>query len=233
MMRYGVLLILIVINFFAWRETSFMKPSWSNVPPAPNTAYASLSTLGDKELAYRMNALMLQNLGNTRGDVMSLTAYNYGHLKDWFFLQDSLNPVSDVTPMMAAYYFGAVNNRDKVKHVLDFLEIVGQRPEGEKWRWLGHAVYIAHHHMNDLDRAYELAVLLSQNKSPDLGDWARQMPAFILQARGESDLAYEVMLNILKDSAESLHPNEVNYMIDYMCNTLLGDRLNKPEFCAE
>ena len=221
------------LNLFFWLETHLITKNWFDTPPAPEKEKSAIFSFGDKELAHRSNSIMLQNLGNKNGDVQSLKSYDYKRLKDWFFVQDHLNQRSDVTPMMAAYYFGSVRDKDKLNNVLDYLAMVGSRPEGEKWRWLGHAVYLAKHDMGDVDRALELAYLLSNNSSPDLADWARQMPAFILESKGDNKLAYEVMLAILQSEGGTLHPNEVNFMIDYMCNRLLVGDLSqsKPEFC--
>jgi len=68
-----------------------------------------------------------------------------------------------------------------------------------------------------------------------LADWAKQMPAFILQAEGQSELAYKIMLNILISNVDTLHPNEINYMQDYICNTLLVDlpHIPPPPFCEQ
>ena len=174
-------------------------------------------------------------MGNSTGRVEALDSYNYEYLKDWFFVQHLLNQRSDVTPMLAAYYFGAVKDKKKISTVLDYLEVVGSSSEGEKWRWLGHAVHLAHYNLEDLDRALKLSHLLSHNKSPGLADWARQMPAFILESNGQNDLAYEIMLGILQSRADKLHPNEVNFMIDYMCNRLLKNigLSEKPDFCSQ
>ena len=127
-----------------------------------------------------------------------------------------------------------MKDNEKVDHVLDYLAVVGARPEGEKWRWLGHGVFVARHIQKDNKRALELARILASNPSPHIGMWAKQMPALILQSEGNSDEAYKIMLNLLKDSADKVHPNEVNYMLDYMCNTILEDRelAQKPDFCA-
>ena len=56
---------------------------------------------------------------------------------------------------------------------------------------------------------------------------------FILQEEGQSELAYKIMLNILISNADAMHPNEVNFMTDYICNTLLVDlpHIPKPDFC--
>ena len=228
-----IFLLLLITNIFFWMQTHKVQASWSNVPPAPHLNKASLVTLGDKQFAYRIYALMLQNMGSIGGRDAPLKSYDYSKLQDWFILQDKLDPTADIVPMLAAHYFGAVNDPSKLNHIFDYLAIVGARPIGEKWRWLGHAVFLAKHVLKDNDKALELANILSINQNPDMADWARQMPVFILQEEGQSELAYKIMLNILISNADAMHPNEVNFMTDYICNTLLVDlpHTPKPDFC--
>lgn len=233
LLPYVFLITFLAANVLFWTEARHKQAEWLNVPPVPKIESASFLALGDEQLAYRFNGLILQNLGSVGGRMVSLNDYDYERLKSWFFLQDSLDQISNYVPMLAAYYFGAVKNSEKLDQVLDYLAVVGQRPYGEKWRWLGHAVYLARHEQKDNDRALELAYKLAENEDPDLADWARQMPAFVLQARGEEELAYDIMLNILVENVDTMHPNEILYMKDHICNVLLPDLpdVTPPPFC--
>lgn len=228
-------LLLFFANVTFWSFSHKVQSSWANVPPVPKHEKASMLALGDKQLAYRYYATMLQNIGNVGGRSVSLKEYDYKLLKDWFFLGDYLDPLSNSVPLLAATYFGAVDDNEKLNYVLDYLAVAGARPEGEKWRWLGHAVFLAKHQQKDNKRALELAYKLAENKSPDLADWAKQMPAFILQEEGQSELAYKIMLNILISNVDTMHPNEISYMKDYICNTLVVDLKNIeiPPFCSK
>lgn len=232
---YIIFLMFLVGNIAFWMYSKNLKVSWLNIPPAPTKAEANLSFLGDDEMAYRSYAVMLQNIGSLNGDIKSLKEYDYKRLQEWLFLEYALNSHSDNVPMLAAYYFGAVEDPEKLGYILDYLKIVGENPEGEKWRWLGHAVFLAKHKLNDNDKALELAYILADNKSPDLADWARQMPVFVLHDKGDSDLAYEIMLNLLITNADKLDPAEMFYMKDYICNTLVPSQKkpNPPNFCDE
>ena len=113
--------------------------------------------LGDPSLAYRANSVVLQNLGNTGGRTVSLDQYNYDDLTQWFFLQDKLDQKSDFIPYLASYYFGSVQDPEIFRPILDYLQMVGERPYEEKWRWLAQAVFMARYTMKDLDKALELA----------------------------------------------------------------------------
>lgn len=232
-LSFYLLLIFGTANFLFWVPSHNIQKNWENVPPVPDKNSSTMAFMGDDQMAYRYYATMLQNLGNTDGHYISLKKYDYAALKDWFFLEDSLDPVSNVVPMMATYYFGAVKDKARLYHVFDYLSVVGQRPYGEKWRWLGQAVYLAWHEQDDKEKALELAYLLAANKDPDLADWAKQMPVFILHDQGKTDLAYKIMLNILISNVDTMHPNEINYMKDYICNTILKEdtSISPPDFC--
>ncbi|NCO02974.1 MAG: hypothetical protein GW903_02145 [Alphaproteobacteria bacterium] len=230
---YLIFVFALFLNVSFWVYSKTVQTKWANVPPVPKSESATMMALSDKQLAYRGYNTMLQNIGSTGGYVASLLDYNYADLKQWFFLLDHLDPVSDVTPFLASYYYGAVKDSKKLDHVLDYLAIVGTRDFGNKWRWLGHGVFIARHIQKDNVRALELANILAANQNPDIGIWAKQMPAIIQQSEGNTEEAYKIMINLIQDSSETLHPNEINYMVDYICNTILKEdtTLQKPDFC--
>lgn len=218
----GIALVLLC-NIVFWFSVRDIKAQWNNVPPPPSTVYAAAYGLGDKSFAYRVNGLMLQNLGDTGGRVTSLKDYDYDRLSAWFLLQDHLDPHSDFIPYLASYYFGGVQEPEKYRPVLDYLEMIGQRPTGEQWRWLAHAVWFARFQMKDMDRALELAQSLAKTKDPTAPAWARQMPAFVLNAQGNKDEAYGLLLEILKSSVDTMHPAEVNSMKIYICTRVLDE----------
>ena len=105
--------------------------------------------------------------------------------------------------------------------IVEYLDVIGQRQHGEKWRWLAQAVFLARFRLNDMDRALDLANKLAQAKDGNIPVWARNMPVFILNAKGEKQGAYALMLEILKTSHTKLHPEEVNEMKNYICSVIL------------
>ncbi len=211
----------LVLNVAFWFSIRDIRSHWNNVPPVPDEKYASAYGLGDKSFAYRLNGIMIQNLGDTGGRVTSLKDYDYGKLAKWFFLQDHLDKKSNFIPYLAGYYFSGVQEPEKFRPVLDYLEQVGNRDYGQKWRWLAQAVFIARYKLNDLDKALSLANVMAKINNDNMPSWARQMPAFIMSAKGEKDAAYALMLEILKTSADKMHPNEVNAMRAYICEQIL------------
>lgn len=210
----------LIVNIGLWFLTRSYRPVWGNVPPAPHQDYASFSGLGDKSFSYRIHALMLQNLGDTGGRTTPLKDYDYDMLSEWFFLQDHLDQQSDFMPYLAAYYFGGVQDVQKLVPLISYLEHVGKRTDGEKWRWLAQAVFLARFRLGNLERALELSETLSKSGADDLPPWVQQMPAYVMNAQGEKKAAYALMLEILKSSADKMHPSEVNSMRIFMCERL-------------
>ncbi len=230
---HSVLYIIFFLVLTAQIAMSFalhpVKTFFETVPPVPTPRAASIHFLGDRELAYRSFGTMIQNFGDTGGNHTALKNYNFERLSRWFFLEHELNPKSDYIPFLAAYYFGGSQDTSKLSPVIDYLEIAGNSAEGEKWRWLGQAVYLARFRMNDYDRALGLAYKLSDLYGPGLPGWVKQMPAFVQLQMGEKEAAHAFMLEILKESAENMHPNEVSFMVDYICTRLLDAQKSKTD----
>lgn len=211
----------VLLNIGFWLSVRGEQAKWGNVPPAPPQSSAASSGLGDYGLAYRSIGLMLQNLGDTGGRVTSLQDYDYNMLTSWFFIQHHLDPRSDYTPYLAAYYYSATQAPKAYYPVLDYLEKAGLSTQGEKWRFLAHAVYLARFVIEDQERALALANKLAAHPKTDLPAWTRQMPAFVLTQQGDKKAAYALLLEILKSSAETLHPNEITNMRYYICDRVI------------
>lgn len=213
--------VVMIANIAFWYSVRHVQARWSNVPPAPEKIYASSYGLGDTNLSFRVNGLMIQNLGDTAGRYTSLKDYNYERLSDWFFLQDYLDPKSYFIPYLASYYFSGVQDPEKFEPALNYLEIVGERDGGQSWRWLVQAIFIARFRMNDLDRALVLAEKLAAANNPNVPGWVRQMPAFVMTAKGDKEAAYALLIEILKTNSADMHPNEIFDMKYRICNKLL------------
>ncbi len=213
--------IVLVANIALWFSVRHVQAKWANVPPAPDKRYAASYGLGDASFSYRINGLMIQNLGDTAGRFTALKDYNYQRLAKWFLLQDHLDKKSKYIPYLASYYFSGVQEPEKFSPVLDYLQFVGERDEGQNWRWLVQAIYISRFIMNDLDRALELAQILAETQNPDVPGWVRQMPAFVMTAKGDKEAAYALLIEILKTNSSDMHPNEIYDMKYRICNKLL------------
>lgn len=225
---YLVFAFFLLLNTAFWFYARDMKPFWEDVPPVPQQKHAAFSTLGDEQMAFRMAGIMLQNFGDTYGRSTALKDYNYDRLGKWLFFADKLDQRSNYLPFLAAYYYGASQDPSKIDPVIDYLKTAGQRPDGEKWRWLLQATYLARFRQDNLEKALALAELLAEHPNEDRPLWSYQMPVFVMQEMGNKEAAYNLVINLLRDEAENLHPAEVNFMLYHLC-----DRILTPEQKAE
>lgn len=221
-----IFLCVFLLNCGVWSFTREKQAQWLNVPPVPQSTSVLTMFLGDQEFAYRSLGVMLQNLGDMGGRITPLRDYNFPRLAQWFFLMQKLDAHSDYAPYLAAFYFGAATGDDigeKIKPLVRYLRQAGNSAEGQKWRWLAHAIYLARFKMNDLDYAYAMAKELSDigYKRRDLPHWTRQMPVFILNAKGNKEEALAIMVSILSSVGDKLDPSEVNFTRGYICEQIL------------
>ena len=216
-----ILLIIFLLNMILWSASHHVRMPWPGVPPVPTPNGALSITLGDGQFFYRFAALTLQNVGDTGGRNQSFTNYDYNTLVKWFDLLYILDNKSNHIPMTAAYYFGATNDPKKIKVIVDYLSIVGQDEDGDKWRWLAHAVFLARYKMHDVDLALELAYKLA--KMRPIGDtlpmWARHMPALVLTAMDETQAA-KALLEAQLLTNKKLSRVERNFIKDYLVKRL-------------
>jgi len=212
--------VMLIANFGFWVKARTVLPKWDNVPAAPGPAAAAFAGFGDLEIAYRMFGYFLQNTGNAGGHYESLKLYNYDLLGEWFRVSQTLDPRANYVPFLAAYYFGALEEpSEKLDPVIEYLTEEGAQPYPEKWRWMAQAVYLARYRQHDLPKALKIANRLAsiENSAP----WAKQMPAFIQLQMGNKEASYEIMMQMLASESGKLHPNEVNYMRDFICTRAL------------
>lgn len=221
---YLCLFIAVAAHVAIWFSTSDRTVRWANVPPAPTVLGLSAAFLGDQTLAYRFVSLTLQTFGNTSGKAMPFKDYNYDHLKTWFDMADGLDSRSEYVPFMAGYYFSATQNPEQVRPLIEYLRRIGKRPEGEKWRWLGQAVYLARHRLKDMPFAQELARELAATYRPGMPAWPLQMEAIITSDMGDKETAYAMMLEMIKSGQNTMDPAEINFMVDYICTKLLDPK---------
>ena len=232
---YTLFAIVLIAHTGAWKALLYKQQEWLNVPPAPTLTQANIQFLSDKQFAYRIYGLQIQNFGDTGGRTTAFKDYNYDHVIDWLRLEDNLDSKSSHIPFLAAYYFSSTQDLNQLRQIVEYLEYVGQRPYDEHWRWLVQAVFLSKTKLEDYQLAKQVADTLARVYRPeDMPAYALQMPAFIEADMGSKEAAYNILMSILKSSVSDLHPNEVNFMKDYICNRILeGEERTKHPLCQE
>lgn len=168
-------------------------------PPSAETAL--LMALGDRQLAFRLQALRLQNAGDTGGQFTPLSQYNYAQVGHWLALLDRLDAASSVGPVMAAYYYALTPNRDDLRPLIAYLEAHAAHDPAQKWWWHAQAAYLAQYRLGDTQLALAIAYRLrdAPGRRPV---WTRQLPAFIHEQRGEREQARAIMQSLLAEPAQ-------------------------------
>ncbi len=221
---YFTLFAFIAGNVFLWMSVRDIREEWPNVPPAMSEHGAQSYALGDQQLAYRMSATLLQNLGENDGDVRPLLDYNYQFLNDWFVMAHKLDPQSSIVPILAGYVYSSVDDPEKLGQIIGFLVDVGREETGRFWRWLVRAMFLARYKLDDLDLTIQIAEMLENHPSSILPAWTRNLRAYILSDVGEKQAAKEIMLETIKSQHSTLDPSEINNMIFILCTELLSEQ---------
>lgn len=229
---YCLFTLFLVCNFVFWTHSRGIKASWANVPPPQSYAQALVGGLGDAQLSYRLISHMLLNLGSVGGDIKHLSEYNYENLAQWFFVSLELDDRSEFIPYLAAYYYGAVQEPDQVSHILPYLYDVGTLPYEAKWRYLAHAIYLARHVANDFETALEYADALSLLPG-DLPLWTKQMRAFVRYDQGQKEAAYDILKQILISGTDTLPPQEIYVMREYICEKILDEEQARSDILCQ
>ncbi|MFN7038150.1 MAG: hypothetical protein ACK4OM_01075 [Alphaproteobacteria bacterium] len=204
------LILFLLIQIVFWWNTKSIKPEMGIVPELPGEIAIKANSLGDEELYFRLLTLEIQNAGDTFGRFTALKNYDYNKLSKWFFLLDTLDDKSNFLPAIASYYYSQTQNTPDVRYIVDYLDYHASKDMANKWWWMSQAVYLANHKLKDTDLALKLAYKLA--KSPGkLPMWAREMPAFIHEKRGEKEEAFFIIKDII-DNHEDLSLEELNFM---------------------
>lgn len=190
-----------------------VRPSLSIIEEPPSSLAVKVTALGDEQFMFRVMALQLQNSGDSFGRFTSLRQYDYSKLGHWFLRLDELDARSDWIPSLASYYYGMTPRSEDTIHVVDYLEQHADRDPAKKWWWYAQATYIANHKLNDKDLALKLAYKLADAPNPKKPIWAREMPAFIHEQRGELEDSYRLIKAIAAEH-DSLSISEQKF-IDY------------------
>lgn len=226
---YSLLALSLLMVSALWFHSRDFQTRWNNVPPPPSSQNISTAGMGDTQLSYRLYALMIQSMGDTGGRIIGFDKYNYDNLTRWLDRISALDNRSSLLPFLASYYFSNVKDPDKLRALIGFLAKAGQKPTPpnsaqQNWRWLGQAITLARFNLKDQELALDLAYKLANLDEPNMPGWTKQMPAFILNNKGDKEGAYQIMLKILQSSAETLPPEELFFTRDYICT-----RLQTPE----
>lgn len=212
--RLPLRIVLLVVFFWLqvafWWQTHTITPRMEIVPEPPTLLATRALSFGDSEFLFRYYGFQLQNFGDTFGRFTPLKDYDYKRLSRWLHLADELDDRSNLIAALAAYYYSQTQNKPDTRYVIEYLEHHYDRNPQKKWWWLGQAAFLADFKLKDQELALRLAYKLAATPG-DLPFWARQLPAFIHEKRGEYDAAFHIIEGILQDY-QNIPVGELNFM---------------------
>jgi hypothetical protein len=207
--KYSLLLVFTAFQLIFWSQTRDILPEMDVVPDVPGVTAVKALSFGDQEFYYRVLGLEIQNAGDTFGRFTELYKYDYKKLYAWFSLLDQLDKQSDYIAFLASYYFSQTQYVPDIRYVVDYLyEHSKDNPSKNYW-WLSQAAYCAEHKLGDRDLAVKVAAPLEHADTAPF--WARELPAFVHERRGEMDDAYRIIEHI-KDHTDEIPPYELKFM---------------------
>ncbi|MEM7617630.1 MAG: hypothetical protein AAF195_04540, partial [Pseudomonadota bacterium] len=177
-------------------------------------------SFGDREFFFRLNALKIQNAGDTFGRFTSLKKYNYEYVAGWLSLLDYMNNKSDFAPSLASYVYAQTQKTEDIPYIVTYLENHAEYDPEKKWWWLYQAVYLANAKLEDKEWALRIAYKISNIDSEEVPVWAKQLSAFLHESLGEKEMALKVIVDVI-ENLDKLKPSEIKF-INYFLLERLG-----------
>jgi hypothetical protein len=177
------------------------------LPPAPSMPALKLASLGEPIALSKLLMLYVQGR-----DEQAWRALDYGRLRDWLGDALDLDPRSQAPLLAASEVYGAVNDPQRVRVMLDFVyQRFGEDPN-RRWPWLAHAVLVARHRLHDppLARRYAQA-LRTEARGPDVPAWAHQLELFILDDMGQRD-SERALIGAMLHNGQVSDPRELRFL---------------------
>lgn len=204
-----------------WYSTHRDLPVIEVVPIPPSQKALKVLSFGDEQFLFRIMVFTLGNLGDTFGRNTPLYKYDMKRIYTWSTNLDTLDSESNEIPNLAAYYFSQTQKKSDVKYVVDYLYEHSVKAPAKKWWWLVQGAYIAQHKLGDTALALKIAEPLAN--ADGIPFWARQLPAFIHEDRGEFGDAMKIIETILQHG-DQIPDTELRFMRHFV-----EERINKLE----
>ncbi|MES2257611.1 MAG: hypothetical protein V4724_03780 [Pseudomonadota bacterium] len=182
------------------------------LPPAPPAALLQVANLGEPLATSRLLMLYLQAFDDQPGASIPLRELDYRKLGAWLERALELDPRSQYPLLAAGEVYGAVNDPERVRLMLDFIYRHFEQDPDRRWPWLAHAAVVAKHRLHDLPlaRRYAQAIRLRATGA-SVPAWARELDALMRQDTDELDSA-RLVIGGLIDSGQIEDAHELELL---------------------
>lgn len=179
---------------------------------APMSAsYYRLLSLNDPIMAARVTDLWLQSYDTQAGISLPFKRLNYDYVVQWLERILSLDEADTYPLLVAANIYARVNDPQRVRKMLDFIEVQFDKNPSERWRWLADAAIIAKHKLHDLPLALKYANRLAALAGTDIPYWAKDMRLIILEDMGELE-TLKTLIGGLLAHGDITDPYEIRFL---------------------
>ncbi|MFT5703806.1 MAG: hypothetical protein ACJAZX_001371 [Rickettsiales bacterium] len=227
----GAFLLFFVLQVCFWFKTEKLKPDAQIVPKLPSKESVAAFSLGDPQFYFRLNALRIENAGDTFGRFTALKKYNYSDLYKWFKLLDNLDHKSKYVPSLAANYYSQTQTPEDTRYIVKYLDEYASVNIDEDWWWMFQAFIIANSTLKDKDLALTLAKKLGENENENAPIWTRQLAGLAAAKLGKDCEAFSIISRIMEDDengTKKIAPKEMAFMRHFIKQRL--DNLKKKNF---
>lgn len=179
---------------------------------APPALALRLLSLDERAAMSRLLMLYVQQLDEQPGLSPHWNELDYPALAGWLELALQLDPRSNYPLLAASAVYGAVNEPQRARLMLDFVFRHFAEDPDRRWPWLAQASLIARHRLHDLPlaRRYAAAIRL-QATGKDVPPWAHELELFILEDMNELDSARLLAGALLRDG-RIRDPQELRFL---------------------
>ena len=197
-------------------------------PPLGQETYRHLSMGSPQLLSYWLN-IKLQLHDTQVGRYFNYRRMNYDRLVRWLTEISDLNPLSEYSMLMASRMYSQVNDKEKLRKILQFIVSRFNDDPELHWRRLAEASVIARHKLEDLDLALDMArMLASQPRDAAIPFWARDLKFLVLAEMTEYEAAITIIRALLASNSIS-DPDELRFLKEKLSEfqqSLLDSRQN-------
>lgn len=184
----------------------------TRLPTPPSLNIMRLGTFGEPEVLSKLIILWLQAFDNQSGISIPFDDLDYDRVIGWLEICMNLDRKSQYPMFVASHLYSRVNNPDKQRAMIGFIEHQFSQDPKRHWRWLAHAVVIAQHRLNDLGLARRLAKTLRESATGEhIPHWAQQMELGIMEMQGEYHSA-AILIGGLLRSGQITDPHELRFL---------------------
>ncbi len=182
------------------------------LPPAPQIETLRIASMGDPLVAAKLLTLWLQAFDNQPGISLSFADLDYATVEAWLERILALDPRAQYPLLAATHLYGAVSDKARQRHMLEFVYRQFLLDPNHRWRWMAHAAIAAKHRLGDLALALKYARAITDHATgPNVPGWARHMSVVVLEDLGEVDAAILLVYKLLESGAVS-DPHEIRFL---------------------